>query len=59
MREILLSSGSVTIVDDDDYDFLSRFMWTETDNGYAIRMGQCDRQICSHASRANRCTVRS
>ncbi len=34
MKEIALSSGEMALVDDQDYDFLSRFNWQNTD-GYA------------------------
>lgn len=40
MREIELTNGGVTIVDDEDYDFLSSFRWNRTDDlhtSYAIK----------------------
>ena len=35
MREIALNHGRVAIVDDEDFDLLSRFAWYVTDRGYA------------------------
>lgn len=35
-KEIILKSGSVAIVDDDDYPLLSRYTWYENEKGYAI-----------------------
>ena len=37
MREILLSRGLVTIVDDDDHVWLRRHKWCVTSGGYATR----------------------
>lgn len=36
MKEILLRTKRVTVVDDDDYAFLTRWKWNE-ENGYARR----------------------
>ena len=35
-REILLNTGNAAIVDDEDYELVSRYNWTESDKGYAI-----------------------
>jgi hypothetical protein len=37
MREIKLSCGAKVIVDDEDYDWLSRWKWKKHRNGYAVR----------------------
>lgn len=37
MKEIQLTQGKVSIVDDADYDFLSQFNWF-VNHGYAVRM---------------------
>lgn len=38
MAEIPLASGSVAIIDDDDYELVTSFgKWHESDNGYAVK----------------------
>lgn len=37
MREITLSGGAVTVVDDEDFAFLSRWKWKLHPQGYAAR----------------------
>jgi hypothetical protein len=37
MREINLTQGKVAIVDDADYEYLSRLKWHYHHNGYAVR----------------------
>ncbi len=37
MKEILLTKGKKTIVDDVDYDMLSQFKWCYSPTGYAVR----------------------
>lgn len=34
-REIILSSGAIALVDDEDFDRLSGIKWCQTDQGYA------------------------
>ena len=36
MREIVMNTGNVALVDDADYEWLSRFHWTEHPQGYAM-----------------------
>lgn len=37
MKEINLTQGKVAIVDDGDFDWLSKWKWTYNQNGYAVR----------------------
>lgn len=37
MKRISLTKGAVTVVDDEDYDFLSRWRWKLHPQGYACR----------------------
>lgn len=37
MREIKLTRGAVTLVDDDDYDLLMQWKWFKHEGGYACR----------------------
>ena len=37
MREIKLTKGMVALVDDDDYEYLSQWLWRFDRSGYAIR----------------------
>lgn len=39
MREIFLNKGAIALVDDSDYDELSKFQWHISDDGYASRTG--------------------
>lgn len=39
MMKIQLTKGKETIVDDENYEKLSKFKWVLSDNGYAIRWG--------------------
>jgi len=38
VKSISLSRGEVALVDDDDFDILSKHKWTYSGNGYAYRM---------------------
>lgn len=40
MKEITLSNGAICKVDDEDYDWLSKYTWSYKTRGYAMR---CDR----------------
>ena len=35
MKLISLSKGFISMVDDEDYEFLSQFKWYATESGYA------------------------
>lgn len=37
MKEINLSKGVVTIVDDEDYEILNKYKWNLSSDGYAVR----------------------
>lgn len=37
MKKILLSQGKTTLVDDEDYDFLTQWKWCVGGSGYALR----------------------
>lgn len=37
MKYLTLSSGKVAIVDDDDYEWLSKYKWSYSKRGYAVR----------------------
>ena len=37
MRELLLNNGKTTLIDKEDYEFLSQYKWRESSYGYAIR----------------------
>lgn len=37
MKEIPLTQGRVTLVDDDDYEYLSQWKWYFSTEGYAVR----------------------
>jgi len=37
MKEIPLTQGAVAIVDDEDYEDLSKYKWCLNNNGYAVR----------------------
>lgn len=37
MKEIVLFSGQITIVDDDDFEELNKYKWTYSNSGYAER----------------------
>lgn len=39
MRQIKLTKGYYSIVDDEDYDFLSQWKWHSVNKGYARRYG--------------------
>ena len=39
MREIHLSNGGITLVDDDDYDVLNKYKWRKEASGYVFRTG--------------------
>lgn len=39
MAEIGLTNGGVALVDDEDFEFLSRFSWYKNSNGYAASHG--------------------
>jgi hypothetical protein len=42
MKKIILSNtGNEVLVDDEDYDFLNRFHWHESTNGYAATGDKC------------------
>ncbi|WP_174958564.1 AP2 domain-containing protein [Burkholderia aenigmatica] len=46
MKEIALSRGLVALVDDEDYEVVSRYKWTATTNQYAYRTESDDgRQV--------------
>lgn len=38
MKQISLTQGKVTLVDDEDFDFLNRFKWNYQSKGYAHRL---------------------
>jgi hypothetical protein len=37
MKEIVLKSGEVTLVDDEDFEFLNQWKWYKSGSGYATR----------------------
>ena len=37
MKEITISDGSTVLVDDDDYEWLTKWKWSANGNGYAVR----------------------
>lgn len=37
MKQIPLSNGEFALVDDEDFDFISRWKWWKNENGYAFR----------------------
>ena len=49
MREIILSSGDVVLVSDEDYDFLSQFNWNLNGSGYAYKWNSGTSTNMAHA----------
>lgn len=45
MKELQLTKGCVALVDDDDYDWLSEFLWFTVNTGYAGRNAPDSRGI--------------
>ncbi|MFD0710604.1 HNH endonuclease [Paenibacillus sp. GCM10027626] len=39
MRELILGKGEICLVDDDDYELLSKYSWNKSQYGYAYRLG--------------------
>jgi hypothetical protein len=37
MKKIPISNGTFALVDDDDFNYLSQFIWTLAKSGYAVR----------------------
>lgn len=49
MKSLKLSQGKNTIVDDFDYEYLSKFKWCITNNGYAGRnCGESRKRLLMH-----------
>lgn len=46
-REIILNTGSIAIVDDEDYETVSRHKWTQNNKGYAITSMKIDGKWCT------------
>lgn len=42
MKKIPLTKGLITLVDDEDYDFLSQWKWCAHSSGYAVRSEICE-----------------
>jgi len=47
MKEIILTNGKVCLVDDEDFDELSKFNWYEATGGYAKRHKRIDGKLTS------------
>jgi hypothetical protein len=48
VKIIKLTKGLEAIIDDDDYEYISRFKWSSDSDGYAVRTFQRHKKISMH-----------